>query len=230
MNGLANVSWPALLELHANGERDAFERRLSELTTILLTLGITLTGTVAAYNRHFMNLWVGAAYDGGKLLALFTALCSTTFGFVCLFAWVIDMKGDTRHRLRVSTIGSVLNLLFSVLAVRSLGVPGVALGTLAAYLCTDAWYCPTLVCRRYGVRPRAIILAITRAVAFGVPWVTGVWILASIHVPPFRWLGLLVEEAALAGAGLTYCWLLVFTLEDRRLWRARLDSLLKRAS
>jgi O-antigen/teichoic acid export membrane protein len=140
------------------------------------------------------------------------------------------MKGDTRLRLRVSTIGSVLNLAFSVLAVRAIGVPGVALGTLAAYLCTDAWYCPTLVCRRYGVRPRAIIVAITRAIAFGVPWVAGVWTLASVHVPPFRWFGLLAEEGALGLAGLAYCWLAVFTTEDRRLWRARVTSLFKRAS
>ncbi|HKO47028.1 MAG TPA: lipopolysaccharide biosynthesis protein [Polyangiaceae bacterium] len=230
VNGLAVVSWPALLELRARGERDAFERRLSELTTLLITLGITLTGTVAAYNKHFMNLWVGAAYDGGPLLALFTALGSIIFGFVCLFAWVIDMQGDTRHRLRVSTVGSVLNLLFSVLAVRAIGVPGVALGTLAAYLCTDAWYCPTLVCRRYDVRPRVIVVAIVRAVAFGVPWVTGVWILASVHVPPFRWVGLLAEEGALACAGLTYCWLAVFTPEDRRLWKARFAGLLRRAA
>jgi len=229
VNSLANASWPALIELHAKGEQRAFERRLSELTTLLITLGITLTGTVAAYNRHFMRLWVGAAFDGGPLLACFTALGSIVFGFVCLFAWIIDMQGDTRLRVRVSTIGSVLNLVFSVLAVRSIGVSGVALGTLAAYLCTDAWYCPALVCRRYGVRPRAILVAITRAVAFGLPWVAGVWLVASVHVPPFRWLGLVAEEAAFAGAALTYCWLAVFTLDDRKLWRARLASLLSRA-
>lgn len=230
INGLANVSWPALLELHAKGESEAFERRISELTTLLLTLGITLTGTVAAYNRHFMRLWVGTAYDGGALLAVFTALGSVVFGFVCLFAWMIDMKGDTRLRLRVSTIGSVLNLVFSVLAVRAIGIPGVALGTIVGYLCTDAWYFPTLVCRRYGVRPRAILVAITRAIGFGVPWVAGVWILASVHVPPFRWFGLLAEEGAVGLAGLTYCWFAVFTTEDRALWRARVNSLLKRAS
>ncbi len=230
VNGLAMVSWPALLELHARGENDAFERRISELATLLITLGITLTGTVAAYNQHFMRLWVGGAYDGGNLLALFTALGSIVFGFVCLFASLIDMKGDTRLRLRVSTIGSVLNLLFSVLAVRAIGVPGVALGTLAAYLCTDAWYCPTLVCRRYGVRPRAILIAVARACAFGVPWVAGVWMLASLHVPPFRWVGLLAEEAALGGAALIYCWFAVFTPDDRKLWRARLTFLMKRAS
>lgn len=230
VNGLATASWPALIELHAKGETVAFERRLSELTTLLITLGITLTGTLAAYNRHFMQLWVGAAYDGGSLLAFFTALSTITFGFVCLFAWVIDMQGDTRLRLRVSTIGSVLNLLFSVLAVRLVGVPGVALGTLAAYLCTDAWFCPTIVCRRYGVRPRAIAGAITRAVLFGVPWATGVWIIASLHVPPFRWVGLLLEEGLIGLASLAYCWLAVFSIEDRKLWRARFSSLLKRAA
>jgi len=230
VNALANVSWPALVEIHAKGESHAFERRLSELTTLLITLGITLTGTIAAYNRHFMRLWVGEAYDGGQLLALFTALSSITFGFLCLFAWIIDMKGDTRLRLRVSTLGSVLNLAFSVLAVRAIGVPGVALGTLAAYLCTDAWYCPAIVCRRYGVRPRAILLAITRALALGVPWAAGVWLLASLHVPPFRWVGLLAEEGSLAAAGLAYCWLVVFSREDRTLWRARVVSMLKRTS
>jgi len=230
VNALATVSWPALLELHAKGERGAFERRLSELTTLLITLGITLTGTVAAYNRHFMRLWVGSAYDGGQLLVLFTALGALTFGFVCLFAWVIDMQGDTRLRLRVSTIGSVLNLAFSVLAVRAIGVPGVALGTLAAYLCTDAWFCPALVCKRYGVRPSAIVAAITRAVLLGVPWTAGVWILATVHVPPFRWVGLVVEEGVLGCAALTYCWLVVLKTEDRRLWRARVASVLRRRS
>jgi len=75
-----------------------------------------------------------------------------------------------------------------------------------------------------------IVIAITRAIAFGVPWVAGVWILASIHAPPFRWFGLLAEEGAVGIAGLTFCWLAVFTTEDRALWRARVNSLLKRAS
>jgi hypothetical protein len=144
------------------------------------------------------------------------------FGFLCLFSWVIDMQGDTRQRLLVSSIGSVLNLGLSVIFVRLVGLWGVALGTLCAYLLTDAWYCPTLVCRRYGASARLILAAAARGLAVGVPWAAGAWLLARSHTPPMRWIGFAAECALVGAAALAYCWWMILTPAERQEWRRRL--------
>jgi O-antigen/teichoic acid export membrane protein len=222
VNAIANSSWAGLAELRETGERALFESRLAEIVRLIVGVGTVLVGSVAAFDRHFVILWVGPRFYGGELLCAATAAAAVVFGFLLPFAWAIDMAGDTRHRLPVSTLGAALNLVLSVILVKEIGLAGVALGTLLSYLLTDAWYCPYLVCRRYHVRPRAIALAAARGLALGIPWAAGAWILASVHTPPWRWIGLICEGVLLGGLSLAYCWLAILDSSERAEWRARI--------
>jgi len=225
VNALANSSWAALAELRECAERALFEARLTEIVRLIVGAGIVLVGTIAAFNLHFVRLWVGPQLYGGDLLCAATVASTVTFGFLLPFSWAIDMAGDTRHRLLVSTIGSILNLVLSVIFVRLIGVAGVALGTCCAYLLTDAWYSPMLVCRRYGVRATPILKALTRAVGLGLPWAAGMWILARFHTPPWGWLGLCAEGATIGALALMYCSLVILTAGERAEWKRRFARL-----
>ncbi len=222
VNALGNATWAALAELLGAGDVRIFEARLAEVARLIVGCGTVLVGTVAAYDAHFVRLWVGREMYGGDGLAALTVAAAVVFGFVCLFTWVIDTQGDTRHRLAVSTTGSLLKLVLSVIFVKWLGLAGVALGTLCAYLLTDAWYCPRLVCRRYGVRAGAIGRSVARGLIAGLPWAVGVWWLARAHAPPTRWLGFFVEAMVIGTLALVYCWFAILTPVERRDWCARL--------
>jgi O-antigen/teichoic acid export membrane protein len=222
VNGLANSSWAALAELRQLGQTAAFEARLAELTRMIVGAGLVLVGTAAAFDRDFVSLWVGPHLYAGDLLALATLGSVVVFGFFLPFAWAMDMAGDTRKRLLPSTIGSLLNLALSILFVQRWGVAGVALGTLCAYLLTDAWYCPWTVCRLYGVRLSRIAGAAVRGVVIGSVWVALVWVFRSRMGPATGWAGLLAEGAAALTAALAYCWFVLLIEEDRLTWLRRL--------
>ena len=205
INNLTHVSAAALAELRAKGQQETFAARISQMGGLIVGLGLVLTSTVAAYNQHFVPLWVGHENYGGDLISILTIFSTMTCGVVYGFAGFIDVQGDARHRLAVSVLGSALNLGLSVLFVWWIGLPGVVLGTTCGYLLTDAWYCPMLVSRRYGVPLRVITGEISRSILIGLPWAIGVWVVASSHVPPHGWLGLVLEGGVMGLLACVYC-------------------------
>jgi O-antigen/teichoic acid export membrane protein len=214
------VSWAALGELRARGEA-AFGERMVELAASVLGLAIAGMATVAAFTPAFVRLWVGAGHYDGAGLVMATAASMAAYGFLCFFSWLFDTQGDTRLRVRVSSIGAGLNLALSLWWVRLWGVAGVAAATLTAYLCTDAWYLPRLAARRYGISGRALARGLGRAAAPAAVWAAAMAGLALRLPPAAHWAALLGEMAA-AGAGcLGYCWALVLRPADRAAWRAR---------
>lgn len=222
VNGLANSSWAALAELRETGQRERFEARLAELARLIVGAGLVIAGTVAALDRDFVSVWVGAHRYGGDLLAAATLFGVVTFGFMLPFSWAIDMAGDTRRRLLPSTIGSLLNLGLSIIFVRVWGVAGVAIGTFFGYLFTDAWYCPRFVCRSYGVRMQTVLSAVGRGAAVGLVWVAAIWLLTRSMPVADGWATLVTRGALLGTAALVYCWLTVLNREERDGWLRRL--------
>jgi O-antigen/teichoic acid export membrane protein len=217
---IGGVSWAALGELRARGGPE-FGERMIELAAAVLGLGIAGMATVAAFTPAFVRLWVGAGhYDGAGLVAA-TAAGMVTFGFAAFFTWLIDTQGDTRLRLRVSSLGAALNLGLSLWWVREWGVAGVAAATLTAYLCTDAWFLPYLATQRYGISGRRLARGLARAAAPAALWAAAMAAVALRLPQAAHWAGLLGEMTA-AGAGcLLFCWIAVLGPGDRAAWRER---------
>ena len=221
-NTLGGVSWAPLVDLRARGESAAFEARLLELVRLMTGVGTAVVGAVVAYNEHFVRLWVGERYYGGHALSILTGAQGIIFGFYLLFAWVIDSQGHTRQRVVVSTIGSALKIGLSFALGAQFGLAGIALATCIAYATTDAWYCPLLFSRHYGVPMRRIALVLSEGLARGLPWAVALWYLArtlEIETRP----ELFVHLAAAGLASVAYSWVMVLSPTDRDLWRARLS-------
>lgn len=223
---MGSVSWAGLAELRASGDTENFELRMLELVRLLVAVGVTIVGTVAAYNAAFVNLWVGGEYYGGDALSICFALQTVVFGFVCLFAWTIDMQGDTKHRVVVSTIGSILNVGLSFILGRRFGLSGITLATVISYLVTDAWFCPYLFCRRYNVRVTAVAATVLRGLMLGLPWAAGVWFVAHRQRGVSSWVGFSTELGVFSVLGLTYSWTVILNSNERNAWRKRLQNLL----
>ncbi len=221
VNDLSNISWAGLSEMRAGGAPHAFSDRVVELSATVLGLGFVLLGSIAAFNRDFVSLWVGSSNYGGEALTWVTAAGGIVFAYLCFFASLLDTQGDARRRLPVSSMGSALNLLLSLALAWKFGLVGVALGTLIAYLASDVWNTPRLVSRLYGVSGVSLVRAALRATFWGLLWGGGVAWLVSRLPPSRHWLQLALNLSWVLACGAIYAWTLILSRRDRALWRER---------
>jgi O-antigen/teichoic acid export membrane protein len=227
VSAFSDVSWAGLAELRAAGESELFERRVLELIRALVGTGLCLLATFAAFNGIFVHLWVGSEYYGGSALTILTALQTIVVAYFLFFTATIDMAGDTRHRVAVSVPGAILNVVLSAYFGRRLGLYGVTLATVVAYMLGEAWYSPYLFCRRYGVSVRVVVRETLRAIAVAMPWALAVWFAVRIGGGAERWISLAAEFTAACIVTLVYAWFLVLHRDDRVAWRVRVAAMLR---
>ena len=223
INSAVGASWAALAELRLTGQQDAFVAGTLELTGLVVGVGTTLTGTVAAFNSDFVRLWVGAAHYAGDTLSYLTAAATVLIGMTTIYGFSLDSAGETAARIPVSIGGAVGNLLLSVLLVKLIGLPGVILGTLIACASSDAWFCPFLVSRRFGVNGRRITIAIAAGVLRGLPWVCATAVVAHCYHPR-SWISFAIEAICVGTLSLAYAWIVVLTPKERQRWVARVSA------
>ncbi|GEM_PF-2527631 len=225
VTSLAGSTWAGLAEMIAGGDTRMIEERMLELLRLILGLSLTLLGTLAAYNFHFVRLWVGAQYYAGDLLTVLTAVQTLMFAFFTLFSWTIDMQGDARHRAPVTSFGAIVNVALSyVLGVR-LGLYGVSLATVIGYGITEVWYNPYLFSRRYRVSLRALAATTLGSIALSAPWMVAVWMLAH-RTRSMGWFELGFELGMMILLGALYSWLIILSSSDRALWKNRIGRLI----
>ncbi len=227
VNSVVNASWAALAEMRLTGRQDAFVAGIVELTRLVVGTGIALTGTVAAFNGHFVRLWVGASHYGGDLLSYLTALASVVVGLTTVYGFSLDSAGETAARIPVSIAGAVGNLALSITLTKWLGLPGVILGTVLALVSSDTWFCPFQVSRRFGVPGRSIAGAVVGGAARGLPWVVVAHVFARLYYPA-SWVTFAAESCVGGCLTLAYTWMVVLSAGDRQRWAARVGGRLPR--
>jgi O-antigen/teichoic acid export membrane protein len=229
VTSLTNASWAGLAEILGSGDQIMFQERVLELIRLVVGLGVTILGTLAAYNVHFVHLWVGRKFYGGNLLTLLTAIQVLMLGYFTLFTWTIDSQGDTRYRVPITSFGALLNLALSFFLGRRLGLYGVTLATLIGYSLTEVWFCPYLFCHRYNVSLSAVAKTTLSSLCLTLPWLVLVWPIAqSRSISGWPALGLELGFTFLLA--LAYSWFVILTGPDRSRWRARCAAAVSRWS
>lgn len=222
LQAIGAASWAGLAELHAQGAREVFNRRLVELTTLVAVLGLAVLGPVAAYNRHFFELWVGSRLIpfGGNRVVVVAALNAFLLGLFSLWGWCFSGTGQMRLMVAPSLLATAINLAASLVLTWRLGLVGPALGTLVASLTISLWYLPLLLRRYFGISLRALGWAIAWPLVWGVPYALGLWWVAHVHRPR-GWAGLIAEMGGAALGFLAVSAVLILSPTDRALWRLR---------
>jgi len=226
VSSFSEVSWAGLAELRAKGANDLFERRVFELIRLFLGMGLCLLGTFAAFNHHFVRLWVGQQYYGGDALTILTAVQTAVVGFFMLFSWSVDMAGHTRERVVVTIPGAVLNVALSVILGLRFGLYGVTLATVIAYVAGEGWYTPYLFCRLFGLSGRSVLREIAYSCSLAFPWIVGVWMAAHRSGTAMGWTRFSAEFSTACLITIVYIWLVMLRSGDRAEWRARASAIL----
>lgn len=224
-------SWTGLVDLRARCGPQAFADRVAEVSKLNVGVNLMLLAPALGYNARFVGLWVGSENYAGDWVTAATYLQIAVFNFFCLYAALLDLFGATRKRVWMSTFGTILKLALIVPLTRWLGLAGLPLATAAGYLCTDAWFCPWVVCRDYAGGGRRIVAGLIRAVAVGGAW-AAVCYLVGTRTSLVRpgWAGLIAEVAALEICGAVLAWTALLSASDRAVWRARVRSWLGRTA
>jgi O-antigen/teichoic acid export membrane protein len=135
----SNALMPLVSQLHGRGDRDAIRR--------IMTDGAP----------EFIQLWLGAEFAGSAdlLRILLLALIPVTLQLNA--ANILGMTGQHRYQAIAMLISAALNLLLSMALIAAFGLPGAALGTLAAVLLVEAAFILPRACRHSGVSATAFL-------------------------------------------------------------------------
>lgn len=138
---------PVYPELHAAGNVKRSASTYLESSRLSIGIGLLLFLLMAIFGRDFIVAWVGSEHTASASIIL-------VLGFVLLLEAVVNpgrvmLMGVEKHRQASFTLigEGLLNLLFSLLLIRSLGLLGVALATVVARSLTSLWIFPWLSCR-----------------------------------------------------------------------------------
>jgi O-antigen/teichoic acid export membrane protein len=168
---------PSFTALWSRGEIERM-RQLVLRAVRLVVAGATFTGiTVALFGRSFLRLWAGnaAVAPRGTLFVLVAIFLVRAFAQ----AFEMIIISISRHRSYAYVIAAegVLNLVLSLVLVRSLGLMGVALGTLMAQLAGTGWFLPWSGSRAMRislrdiasdvVKPLGVTIGLTMTIAGG---------------------------------------------------------------
>jgi O-antigen/teichoic acid export membrane protein len=229
LQGIGNATWAALAELHFKEQRETFNRRLENLTSLVALFSVSCMAPIAAYNRHFVTFWVGPDHLATDLLTLLAVANGFLQAIVSLWGWVFCGTGQVSRLVPVLIAGTVVNLSLSILCTWAFGLPGPLLGTFASFILVYLWTMPRLLQQVFGVDPKSLVKAVALPLALGLPYGAGVWWFARSHVPN-GWLGLATEIVCAGGIYLLLAWQLIFTRTERALWMERVRPLLLRST
>jgi O-antigen/teichoic acid export membrane protein len=212
---LGNATWASLAELHAEGQKERFYERVLELTGLVSGLSLAVLLPVAAYNRHFIALWVGPENFGGAALSLLVCVNAWLGAVFYLWGWALQGTGNLGAWTRGAVAFGAVNLAVSIVATLFVGLPGPLWGTLAGYLLITAWALPRALQGVFGWRVGGLWRSALKPLLWGLPLGAGLW-WRAISYNPAGWLGLALETAAAGGLG-AGLWLLFTGRAQRHL-------------
>jgi O-antigen/teichoic acid export membrane protein len=115
----------------------------------LMTMAAAIA-VLAAFGPELFSTWLGQGNFVGYAVLIVMAVMMTLETHHVTHASVVMASGHIPF-VRVAIYAGVLNLVFSMILVRNLGLLGIALGTMAAQILTNNWYAPYLNLRRLGI-------------------------------------------------------------------------------
>lgn len=138
---------PAAVELCEQDNRERLRVVYQRVLQITSAAAFGVATLAWILNDSFLKLWVGEQNNGGSILTVLFGLILITRVLNHAASMVIIGTGKLRGVVYMSLAEAALNLVLSLLFVKTYGIVGVAVGTVAAAVATSNWYVIRVVCR-----------------------------------------------------------------------------------
>jgi O-antigen/teichoic acid export membrane protein len=244
LQAVGNAAWAALAQLHMHGEHDVFRKRLVDLTTLVAVLAVASLAPIAAFNHHFVSVWVPPIGPGdrgnfaGNAITLLAVLNGFLIAMISLWGWVFSGTGNVARLVPVAAASAAINIVVSIGGTCLLGLAGPLLGTTVAIGCVSFPGYVFLLHKHYGISPLALLWRPALTIATGIPYGAALWWVAHHHQPLWwshegyhhilRWIGVAIEMAVGGAGSLLLAWFIILSHADRASWRHRLEMIVRR--
>jgi O-antigen/teichoic acid export membrane protein len=225
LQSLGGSTWAGMLELWSKDMTGPFESRLLELTQVVSVLGLLGAGSIAAYNRFFLERWVGAANFAGADVNMVAAVNCWLSAVFSLWHWPIAGTGKIGKWIPYAIAGTLLNISVSIAGAVLLGPVGPLLGTLASLTLVNSWGIPRVLSSAFGISPRKLYTEAFGPLLWCGPYLALVWYIASVMAPT-SYVGAVSGMALSALGGLAIWWVLGLSADSRLRWRDRIRLIL----
>ena len=225
LRGLGNATWAGLAELTTMEGRSRLQPALLDLTSIVSGLGLVFLVPIAAFNHHFVRLWVGPSNYAGSAVTVMTCVNVWLWSIYSLWGWLLLGTGHIARWVPYAAASTVVNLVISVIATRFAGMVGPVVGTLAAFLLLTSWALPRVLHRVFQLSPVGLWRTVMEPWKWGAFYTAGLWILARMQ-PRLGWFQLSAEMGAASLAGVALWWIVGLDRQGRTLWTNRARDVL----
>lgn len=225
LRGLSNATWAGLVEVHSQGKIAIFRLRVLELTSTVSALGIAVLGPIAAYNHHFVGLWVGFTSYAGEPVTVITCINFWFWSIYSLWGWLLFGTGNIGRWVPYAVVFTIVNVAVSAFGTLAIGLVGPLLGTLLSFLLINSWALPRVLHQIFELSPLMLWQTALSPLTWGLPYSAILWLIAHTHTP-WGWLGLAMEMSSAGLGGLALWWTLSLNEDTRTQWRYRLRSVL----
>jgi O-antigen/teichoic acid export membrane protein len=150
-NQLNDALFPIVVDSDAVQRQERLRMILVQGTRLSLALATPVCVGLSLVADAVIHAWVGPAF--GASIVITRILLAVVLMRVATASATMILKGAGHHRLLAfaNATTAVLNVLLSVALVRSMGLVGVALGTLIPVASSAAFVLFPLACRRIGL-------------------------------------------------------------------------------
>ena len=159
---LLSLFFPHASELAASGKRDSIRATLIAGTRIAVAVATPLTIVLGVLARPAIHFWVGPAYGDAALVVIFLSTTALAYAIAQTGVLVLRGMGDVKFPARINLFEAVLNLSLSVTLCATIGIAGVALGTLVAAVLTQLMILLPYICRRAELKLGSLIALLAR--------------------------------------------------------------------
>jgi O-antigen/teichoic acid export membrane protein len=133
-----DAAWPAFAEAAARHDRIWIEQTHRRLVRVFVATSVVFAIGLVTVGQAFINGWAGPEAVPPLSLLVVLGLIACTQAVVLPHGRVLTALGQVRRNTVLGMTGAAINLPLSIVLVQVLGVTGVALGTLVAYLLTGS--------------------------------------------------------------------------------------------
>jgi O-antigen/teichoic acid export membrane protein len=118
--------FPALVNLHVAGEKEAFLAKQQLTAMLTLTVATIAAGGVLLFNQFFVELIAGKDYYAGTHATIWFALATVVAPMCAVYSCLLQISGNMGKTPLVSVLSLVASFIAAIIALDRFGLAGLA--------------------------------------------------------------------------------------------------------
>ncbi len=160
---LTKSFFPHSSSLDATEDRDGLRRSLMVGTRLSLAIATPIALSLAVLAGPLLDLWLGDGFQDAAAVVVLLSAAVVTASLTRTGLLMLQGVGNVRVPALLTGGEALANLVLSVILAQSMGLKGVALGTLIAVVVANLGCFYPYMCRHFGLPIGSLSLSLLRA-------------------------------------------------------------------